>query len=117
MAAYVSVSIIERNAPATFQGMMNEVLQGGIDNFCLVFIDDILVFSRTVQEHRHHLRWVLQRLAKFKLKAKMSKCHFGQPELVFLGHVVGADGLKVDPAKTQGIQSMAPPSPQEPTTQ
>jgi flagellar biosynthesis GTPase FlhF len=98
------------NAPATFQGMMNEVLQGGIDNFCLVFIDDILIFSRTVKEHKQHLRWVLERLAQFKLKAKMSKCSFGQPELVFLGHIVSADGIKVDPAKTQGIRDMAPPT-------
>jgi hypothetical protein len=98
------------NAPATFQGMMNEVLQGGIDSFCLVFIDDILVYSRNEKEHLEHLEWVLKRLEAHKLKVKASKCEFGKPELVFLGHVVSAEGLKVDPAKTQGVQAMEPPT-------
>ncbi|KAJ9514787.1 hypothetical protein QJQ45_028458, partial [Haematococcus lacustris] len=87
------------NAPATFQRVMNTVFKPLINKSVLVYIDDILVMSNTPEEHLVHLREVLQLMREHKLYAKMSKCEFNQPNLVFLGHIVGGDGIAVDPAK------------------
>jgi len=93
------------NAPATFQDVMNNVLRGLIQKgFVLVYMDDILVFSRTPEEHADHLREVLAVLSKIKFYANKMKCQFFQHELTFLGHVVSAEGLKVDPQKTRVVQ-------------
>ena len=81
------------NAPANFQRMMNGVLRGGLDAFCMVYLDDILIFSRTAQEHAEHLRWVLQKLAENKLYLKRSKCNFGLESIEYLGHKVSAAGV------------------------
>ena len=88
------------NAPATFQAVMNDVLRPVIGKFALVYLDDILIFSKDIVEHSEHIRTVLQLLRDNQLYAKMSKCTFAQPELEFLGHVLGRDGLRVDPRKT-----------------
>ena len=76
----------------------------------LVYLDDVLVLSRTPEEHETHLRELLARLRQWKLYAKAAKCDFNKPELKFLGHIVGRDGLKVDPAKTAALRDMAPPT-------
>ncbi|KAJ9521310.1 hypothetical protein QJQ45_001162 [Haematococcus lacustris] len=89
------------NAPATFQRVMNTVFKPLINKSVLVYIDDILVMSNTPEEHLVHLREVLQLMREHKLYAKMSKCEFNQPKLVFLGHIVGGDGIAVDPAKCE----------------
>ncbi|KAJ9521258.1 hypothetical protein QJQ45_022966 [Haematococcus lacustris] len=102
------------NAPATFQRVMNTVFKPLINKSVLVYIDDILVMSNTPEEHLVHLREVLQLMREHKLYAKMSKCEFNQPKLVFLGHIVGGDGIAVDPAKYEikykpGVHNVADP--------
>ena len=76
------------NAPATFMDVMHRVLRPYLDQFVIVFIDDILIYSRTPEEHERHLTIVLQTLREHKLYAKMSKCEFWMKEVKFLGHVV-----------------------------
>ena len=92
------------NAPATFQRAMNKIFSKHIGKFVLVYLDDILVMSRTPEEHEQHLRIVLQILRENGLKAKLSKCKFNKAELHFLGHVIGKDGVAVDPAKIAVIE-------------
>ena len=76
------------NAPAYFVDLMNRVFRDQLNKFVLMFVDDILVYSRTEEEHKEHLRIVLEVLRKRQLKAKFSKCHFWRREVRFLGHVV-----------------------------
>jgi len=97
------------NAPATFQGLMNDVFRQYLDDFVNVYIDDILVFSKTMKEHLTHLRKVLEQLRKNKLYGKLSKCSFFQKEMEFLGHVISAQGIQVDPKKTQAIDEWVQP--------
>ena len=78
---------------------MNDIFRPYIGKFVLVYLDDILVFSKSPAEHAEHLRTVLQCLRTHELYAKRSKCSFNQPELDFLGHVVGFEGIKVDPKR------------------
>ncbi|KAA3480574.1 DNA/RNA polymerases superfamily protein [Gossypium australe] len=85
------------NAPAVFMDMMNRVFQPYLDRFFIVFIDDILVYSRMEEEHDSHLRVVLQILREKQLYGKFSKCEFWLREVTFLGHVVSAEGIRVDP--------------------
>jgi len=87
------------NTPATFQRVMNEIFREHIGNCVLVYLDDILLMSRSGEEHVKHLDLVLSLLEKHQLQAKLSKCEFSSPELHFLGQVVGRDGIKVDLAK------------------
>ena len=76
------------NAPAAFMDLMHRVFRSYLDQFVIVFIDDILIYSRTPEEHERHLMIVLQTLREHKLYAKMSKCEFWMKEVKFLGHVV-----------------------------
>ena len=76
----------------------------------VVCLDNIIVFSKTKKDHLHHLRQVLETLQKHQLKAKPSKCEFLKEELLFLGHVVSAQGIKPDPAKVRAVKDMPPPS-------
>ena len=92
------------NAPATFQRTMNKIFSKHIGKFVLVYLDDIFVMSRTPEEHEQHLGIVLQILRENGLKAKLSKCEFNKAELHFLGHVIGKDGVAVDPAKIAVIE-------------
>ncbi|KAJ9505461.1 hypothetical protein QJQ45_008894 [Haematococcus lacustris] len=98
------------NAPATFQRLMNDVLHDLLDDCVLVYLDDILIFSRTPQEHIAHLRRVLDLLRKHKLYAKLSKCEFGMDQTSFLGHIVSASGIACDPAKVAAVQSWPIPN-------
>ncbi|KAK8583482.1 hypothetical protein V6N13_108843 [Hibiscus sabdariffa] len=86
------------NAPAAFMDMMNRVFRPYLDQFVVVFIDDILIYSRSEAEHDEHLRIVLQTLRDHRLYAKWSKCEFWLKKITFLGHVVSAEGIQVDPA-------------------
>ncbi|GMJ04800.1 hypothetical protein HRI_004149200 [Hibiscus trionum] len=97
------------NAPAAFMDLMNRVFRPYVDQFVVVFIDDILVYSRTEAEHAEHLRIVLQTLREHKLYAKLSKCEFWLSEVTFLGHVVSARGIQVDPSKIEAIVSWKQP--------
>ncbi|KAL0548768.1 hypothetical protein IC582_013238 [Cucumis melo] len=89
------------NAPAVFMDLMNRVFKDFLDTFVLVFIDDILVYSKIEAEHDEHLRMVLETLRANKLYAKFSKCEFWLKQVSFLGHVVSKDGVSVDPAKIE----------------
>ncbi|KAL0400119.1 UNVERIFIED_CONTAM: Retrovirus-related Pol polyprotein from transposon.6 [Sesamum radiatum] len=91
------------NAPAAFMDMMHRIFQPYLDQFVLVFIDDILVYSKSEEDHENHLRTVLQVLRENKLFAKFSKCEFWIREVTFLGHVISSDGLAVDPSKVEAI--------------
>ena len=85
------------NAPTAFMDFMNRVFRPYLDQFVVVFIDDILVYSRDEQEHEQHLKIVLQTLREKKLYAKLSKCDFWLKEVSFLGHIMSGEGIGVDP--------------------
>jgi hypothetical protein len=93
------------NAPAYFMYMMNKVFMEYLDKFVVIFIDDILVFSKTEVEHEEHLRLVLQKLREHQLYAKLSKCEFWLKEVSFLGHVISNGGVAVDPKKVSVVLS------------
>src|SRR5688572_1945590 len=99
-----------KNAPATFQKLMNKLLIEHIDEFVSVYIDDILIYSKTFEEHLQHLRKVFERLRYGKLKIKLRKCKFCEPEIKYFGHIVGRNGLKSDPAKISKILDILPPT-------
>ena len=83
--------------------LMNSVFMPELDKFVVVFIDDILIYSKNEEEHAEHLRIVLQRLREHKLYAKFTKCEFWLKEVPFLGHVISENGISVDPSKIQDV--------------
>ncbi|XP_071920658.1 uncharacterized protein [Coffea arabica] len=97
------------NAPAAFMDLMHRVFKPYLDRFVVVFIDDILVYSKTCEEHEEHLSVVLQTLREHKLYAKFSKCEFWLEKVVFLGHVISHEGISVDPAKVEAVTNWKRP--------
>ena len=97
------------NAPTAFKDLMNRVLRLYVDQFVVVFIDDILVYSKDRENHDTHLRVVLETLRKERLYAKLSKCEFWLREVSFLGHIVSEEGIQVDPKKVEVIIEWKPP--------
>jgi hypothetical protein len=97
------------NAPAYFMYLMNSVFMNELDKFVVVFIDDILIYSKSEAEHAKHLRIVLQRLRDHKLYAKFSKCEFWLDSVKFLGHTISKDGISVDPSKVKEVMDWKPP--------
>jgi hypothetical protein len=97
------------NAPAYFMYLMNSVFMNELYKFVVVFIDDILIYSKNEAEHENHLRIVLQRLRDHKLYAKISKCEFWLDSVKFLGHTISKDGISVDPSKVQEVMDWKPP--------
>jgi hypothetical protein len=93
------------NAPTYFMYLMNKVFMEYLGKFVVVFIDDILVCSRSEEEHEDHLRLALQSLREHRLYAKLSKCEFWMKQVAFLGHVISKGGIYVDPSKVQGVLS------------
>ncbi|XP_071729252.1 uncharacterized protein [Rutidosis leptorrhynchoides] len=98
------------NAPAAFMDLMNRVCRPMLDRFVIVFIDDILVYSKSEEEHTVHLRQVLETLRRERLFAKFSKCEFWLREVQFLGHVINKKGICVDPVKIEAIMRWEPPT-------
>ena len=93
------------NAPTAFMDLMNRVFHPYLDQFAVVFIDDILVYSKDAQEHEHHLRIGLQTLRENQLFAKLSKCDFWLKEVSFLGYIISVEGIRVDPVKIEAIMT------------
>ena len=101
------------NAPATFQSVMNSLLRPHLGKYCLVYMDDVLIYSKTPQEHLQHLRAVLNTLREAQFYCKLSKCKFALQQVQFLGHLVTRGGVKPNPVKVSIIQDW--PTPQTPS--
>ena len=93
------------NVPTTFMDLLHRVFQPYLDQFVMVFINDIFIYSQSEEEHEDHLRAVLQILRDHQLYAKFSKCEFLFTKVRFLGHVVSASGVLVDPEKVEALMS------------
>ncbi|KAK1665150.1 hypothetical protein QYE76_053309 [Lolium multiflorum] len=100
------------NAPAYFMNLMNKIFMNFLDKFVVVFIDDILIYSKTEEEHEQHLEMVLETLREHQLYAKFSKCEFWLREVGFLGHILSAGGIAVDPSKIKTIAEWKAPTTQ-----
>jgi hypothetical protein len=97
------------NAPATFYTFMNDIFREWLDDFVVVYINDILIYSSSMEEHAEHLRKVFQRLQENKLYAKLEKCEFGVTEVDFLGHRITQEGLMMNDHKVKAILDSEPP--------
>ncbi|WMV25678.1 hypothetical protein MTR67_019063, partial [Solanum verrucosum] len=98
------------NAPATFMDLMNKVFKQYLDLFVIIFIDDILIYSRNEEEHASHLRVVLQTLKDRQLFAKFNKCEFWLQLVAFLGHIVSSKGIRVDSQKIEAVKQCPRPT-------
>jgi hypothetical protein len=107
---YLVISFGLINAPAHFMYLMNSVFMTELDKFAMVFIDGILVYSKTMEEHEEHLRIVLQWLREHHLFAKFSKCEFWIKEVPSLGHVISPQGIAVDPDKVKEVLDWKQPA-------
>jgi hypothetical protein len=103
MYEYLVISFGLTNAPAHFMYLMNSVFMPELDKFVVVFIDDILIYSKSEEEHARHLCVILQRLRDYQLYAKFSKCAFWLKEVPFLRHIISAEGIALDPSKVQEV--------------
>ena len=97
------------NAPASFMDLMHRVFQPYLDQFFITFVDDILIYSQSEREHEYHLRIVLQLLRDHQLYSKFSKCEFWLTKVRFLGHIVSASGVSMDPEKAETMMSWERP--------
>ena len=92
------------NAPVVFMCLMNNVMQNYLDKFVFLFIDGILIYSKSEEEHKEHLKIILQELQEHQLFAKFSKCDLFKDKIQYLGHVVTKEGISVDPEKIKAIE-------------
>jgi hypothetical protein len=106
---YTVMSFGLTNAPAYFMYLMNNVFMEYLDKFVVVFIDDILIFSKTAEEHDEHLRMVLRKLRENQLYAKLNKCEFWLKEILFLSHIISEGGIFIDPSKVKDVLSWNAP--------
>jgi hypothetical protein len=106
---YLVMSFGLTNAPAYFMYLMNSVFMPELDKFVVVFIDDILIYSKTLEDHAKHLHSVLQHLRDHRLYAKFSKCELRLDTVKFLGHTISKDGISVDPSKVQEVMDWKTP--------
>jgi hypothetical protein len=107
---YTMMSFGLTNAPTYFMYLMNKVFMEYLDRFVVVFIDDILIFSKTMEEHEEHLRLVLEKLRSNQLYAKFTKCEFWLTKVAFLGHVISAGRVSVDPGKVKDVLNWISPT-------
>ena len=106
---YVVMPFGVTNAPAIFKDYMNKIFRSYLDQFVIVFIDDILIYSKSREEHVEHLRVVLEILKEDQLYGELSKCEFWLEEVQFLGHVISPQGIVVDPAKIEIVVKLERP--------
>jgi hypothetical protein len=106
---YTVVSFGLTNTPAYFMNMMNKVFMDELDKCVIVFIEDILVFSKTAKEHEEHLRIMLGKLRQHQLYAKFNKCEFWMEEVTFVGHVLSAKGVSIHPSKIEAVSKWQSP--------
>jgi hypothetical protein len=106
---YLVMSFRLTNAPTHFMYLMNSVFMPELDKFVMVFIDDILIYSKNEEEHGKHLQIILQRLREHQLYAKLSKCAFWLKDVPFLGHIISAEGIVIDPSKVQEVSDWKSP--------
>jgi hypothetical protein len=107
---YTVMSFGLTNAPAYFMYLMNKDFMEYLDKFVVIFIDDILVYSRSEEEHEEFIRLALQKLQEHRLYAKLSKCEFWMKQVAFLGHIISKGGIFVDPSKVQDVLSWTAPT-------
>jgi hypothetical protein len=107
---YLVMSFGLTNAPAYFMYLMNSVFMQELDKFIVVFIDDILIYSKNPEDHTKYLHVILQRLRDYHLYAKFSKCEFWLDTVKFLGHTISGDGISIDPSKVQEVMDWKPPT-------
>jgi hypothetical protein len=98
------------NSAPTFQMVMNNTFKDYVDKFVLVYMDDILIFSKSEEEHKVHLKLVLERLRECNFKLRLKKCSFSHTQLKYVGHIVSEEGIKADPAKTSTVEDWPVPS-------
>ena len=110
MYEYTVMSFGLTNAPSYFMNLMNKVFMEFLDKFVVVFIDDILVYSKNEEEHKEHLCLVLGKLREHQLYAKFSKCEFWLKEVGFLGHVISGEVIEVDPTKVVTVTNWESPT-------
>ena len=100
---YTVMSFGLTNAPATFSRLMNSILREYLDRFVVIYLDDILIYSKNEEEHAEHLRLLLTKLWEHRMYAKLSKCEFWLPEVTYLGHVISAKGIAINPERVQAV--------------
>ena len=98
------------NGPAVFQRTMDKIMSGLIGKSVMIYLDDVVIFSRSMEEHVKHVREVFKRLRNAGLKLKPSKCQFGLSEVKVLGYIVNSSGITSDPAKVEAISKLKPPT-------
>lgn len=98
-----------KNAPATFQRMMDEVLRDFLHKFCFVYMDDVIIFSKSLQEHLIHIKQIFTKFREVNLKVQLDKSEFLNKEVAFLGHLITPDGIKPNPSKIQAIENFPIP--------
>src|SRR5437762_13249976 len=98
------------NAPSSFQNFINDVLRPYLDIFCSAYLDDVIVYSNSLKEHRKHVRAVLSSLKEAGLYLDVTKCEFHVTEVKFLGLIISTDGIRMDPAKTQAVVDWEQPT-------
>jgi hypothetical protein len=106
---FIVVSFGLSNAPVVFICLMNGIFREYLDKFVIVFLDDILIYSKSEEEHEQHLRMVLQVLREHQLYAKLSKCSFYHKQIHYLGHIISEEGIAVDPEKIESIRGWSAP--------
>jgi hypothetical protein len=97
------------NTPTLFTCLMNDIFKNYLDKFVILFLDDILIYSKSEEEHEHHLTLVLQVLIEHQLYARLSKCSFYQKKIHYLGHIISEQGMAVDPEKIEVIRGWPTP--------
>lgn len=110
---YIRMPFGLKNAPATFQRLINSVLRESINKICVVYLDDILIFSTSIQEHMNNINQIFRALRKANLKIQIDKCNFFNKETEFLGHILTRIGIKPNPKKVENIAKLKLPTTQK----